>query len=70
MMTSPTEFFRVLTRVGDGARVVSSWVSEADANRIADELQLANPAQRYAVTELVFRRFTEPPAINPDTTEV
>ena len=55
------KFFRVLRKASDGenADSVSDWLLESEANVLADAMQRDNPAERYAVCELVFRRWTE-----------
>lgn len=57
--------FRVLRRTalaggGFGATEVSGWLSEAEANALADKLQAEFPEEQYAVCELVFHRHTKP----------
>jgi hypothetical protein len=46
-------------KIGCVCESVHSRLTEDEANRLADELQAKNPDEEYAVTELVFRRWTK-----------
>jgi hypothetical protein len=46
-------------RVGCEARNVAVGLTRAEANELADKLQAKNPDEEYAITEVVFRRWTK-----------
>lgn len=62
MPINPQNMFGVVTRdkTRDTCTQLHNALTEEQANRVADELQAANPDREYAVVRLVFVRYTQP----------